>query len=195
MCMTTLKRIIFMNKIIDFLKNNLKESRYVHTMGVREEAINLAKHYGADQGKAELAALIHDCCKNKSVDELVSIANQLNLPLDEMQLDSTALLHGPVGAAFAKDYFKIDNPEVIDAVACHTTGKADMTLLDKIIYLADYIEPNRESFEGLDELREIAYVDLDKAMLKALNMSVKHVKSKGATVHPDTLSAIKYFSK
>jgi len=183
-----------MNKIIDFLKNNLKQSRYEHTMGVRDEAVKLARHYGADEGKAETAALIHDCCKNKSLEELVSLANELNLPLDEMQRESTALLHGPVGAVFAKNYFKIEDSEVIDAVACHTTGKADMTLLDKIIYLADYIEPNREAFEGLEELREIAYVDLDKAMLKALNMSVKHVKSKGALVHPDTLAAINCFN-
>lgn len=182
-----------MEKIIDFLKNNLKESRYIHTMGVRDEAVKLASHYGGDKGKAELAALIHDCCKNKSAEELVSIANELNLPLDDMQLESTALLHGPVGAAFAQKYFEIDDSEVINAISCHTTGKADMTLLDKIIYLADYIEPNRDPFDGLDELRTLAYVDLNKAMLKALNMSVNHVKNKGQEIHKDTLSAIEYF--
>ncbi len=181
-----------MEKIIDFLKNNLKESRYVHTMGVQSEAVKLAKHHGADADKASLAGLVHDCCKNKPLDELLALAKELGVVPDEMQKESAALMHGPVGAQFASKYFEIEDSDVIAAVACHTTGKADMTLLDKIIYLADYIEPTREEFEGLNELRDIAYIDIDKAMLLALNMSVNHVKNKGEAIHPDTTAAINW---
>ncbi len=181
-----------MERIINFLRENLKPSRYAHTMGVRREAVKLAKHYGADEDKASLAGLIHDCCKNKTLQQLLALAEELGVMPDNMQMESGALLHGPVGAAYAKKHFKIDDSEVINAVTCHTTGKANMTLLDKIIYLADYIEPTREEFEGLKELRDIAYVDIDKAMLFALNMSVNHVKSKGEAIHPDTKSAINW---
>lgn len=177
-------------QIIDYLKENLKPSRFTHTMGVREEAVKLARRYGADEEKAEIAALVHDCCKNKTDSELISLADTLGVKLDKFQLTNGKLLHAPVGAAFAKKYFGIDDPEIIDAVTYHTTGRANMTLLDKIIYLADYIDPNREEFDGLSQLRTLAYEDLDKAMLFALNMSVKHVVGKGAPLHPDTQSAI-----
>ncbi len=182
-------------QIIDYLKENLKPSRFTHTMGVREEAVKLARKYGADIEKAEIAALVHDCCKNKTDSELICLADTLGVKLDKFQLANGKLLHAPVGAAFAKKYFGIEDSEIIDAVTYHTTGRADMTLLDKIIYLADYIDPNRDDFEGLATLRTLTYENLDKAMLYALELSEEHVRSKGAPLHPDTVSAIAYFKK
>ncbi|MDD4689174.1 MAG: bis(5'-nucleosyl)-tetraphosphatase (symmetrical) YqeK [Eubacteriales bacterium] len=180
------------DKIIEFLKENLIESRFTHTMGVCGESMRLAEHYGVDINRAELAALMHDCLKNKTDQELISIAQELGVKLDEIQLSNGKLLHAPVGAAFAKEYFNIEDSEIIDAVVYHTTGKADMTLLEKIIYLADYIEPNRQEFDGLSTLRDLAYTDIDKAVLSALETSAEYVESKGSILHPDTIAALNW---
>lgn len=177
------------NEINEFLKQNLKPSRFAHTLGVAEEAVKLAQRYGCDCDKAHLAAMVHDCCKNMTAERLLSLADELGVQLDEISRRNEKLLHAPVGAAFAKKYFKIEDTELLSAVACHTTGRADMTLLDKIIYIADYIEPNRSGYDWLEPLRALAYEDIDKAVLSGLDISIRYLLEDKLLIHEDTVSA------
>lgn len=126
------------------LKKQLKPKRFKHTLGVIDCAVDMAERNGADVKKAELAALLHDCAKNYSRDELLSVAGRCRIPLDDITLKEPQLLHGPVGAVVAREEYGVTDSEILDAIAYHTTGREDMTLLDKIIYLADFIEPSRD---------------------------------------------------
>lgn len=177
-------------KINDFLKNNLSEKRYIHTLGVADTAQKLSEIYSADIEKAMLAGLLHDCCKELSIEAMRKIVFENKGEADDISINSEALLHGIAGAYFAKEKFGIDN-DVFDAIRFHTTGKADMSMLTKIIYIADYIEPGRK-FPGVEEVRCLAYSDLDKAVIKSCGNVIIHTVSKGGVVHPDTVNARNY---
>lgn len=159
---------------IDGLKKLLNENRFKHSLGVMETAEKLAFRYNADAEKAKIAGLLHDCAKNLSNEELISLAKKYNIQLDDILLRSPFLLHGPVGGYLIGDYFGVYDEEIKRAVALHTTGDKDMTLLDKIIFLADYIEPGRE-FEGVENLRKASYIDLDKAVVMAFDATINYV--------------------
>ncbi len=178
------------NAIIDYLKNSLSENRFKHTMGVAKTASELARIYSADIEKANTAGLLHDCSKEKSIDEMLDIISKNGGAVDYISKKSSALLHGIAGAYFAKEIFYIDN-EIFDAIRYHTTGKANMSLLTKIIYIADYIEPGR-NFPGVDNIRKIAFSNLDEAIIKACSNVIIHTVNKGGAVHPDTVDALNY---
>ncbi len=165
----------------------LKGKRIPHVLGTEQEAIRLAQHYGADEKKAQVAALLHDSTKRLSLEEQLSLCSHYHIPLDDLERKTLKLLHAKTGAALARDVFGVDQ-EIYDAIFYHTTGKADMTLLEKILYLADYIEPSRD-FPGVDTLRSTCYEDLDKGLEMGLAMSVEDLKQMGAPVHPATLEA------
>ena len=177
-------------KIIDYLKNNLSEYRFKHTMGVAETARKLAEIYGADTDRAYVAGLLHDCAKEHSCDEMLVILDKHQYKPDNITKQSAALLHSIAGAYMAEKLFNIDD-EVFDAIAYHTTGKPDMSLLTKIIYIADFIEPNR-AFCGVDEVREMAYKNIDDAIIKACDTVIVHTVSKGGLIHPNTINARNY---
>ena len=107
-----------------------------------------------------------------------------------MMKESKALMHAVAGRCVARDVYNVEDEEVLDAIRWHTTGRANMTMLDKIIYLADMIEPNRKPYPGLEPLRALCMEDLDKAMRTALQMSLRHVEEQGKTLHPDTMAAL-----
>ena len=165
----------------------LKHKRIPHVLGTEQEAIRLAERYGADVQKARVAALLHDCTKKLELEEQLALCEQYGIQLDSMEQETLKLLHSKTGAAIARDVFGVDD-EIYDAIWYHTTGHADMTLLEKIIYLADYIEPNR-SFPGLDALRNVCYEDLDKGVFMGLEMSIEEMTSQGSLVHHATLEA------
>ena len=166
----------------------LTEKRYRHSLGVQKTAIKLAEQYDVSVEKASIAGLIHDCAKDLSFDQLLKQAAQFDIIMDDLTKYQPELLHGVVGAALAKELFEIEDNEIIDAVKYHTTGRHNMTKLDKIIYLADFIEPSR-NFDGIDPLRKIAFSNLDEAILMTLEHTIYYVITKGKLLHVDTIHA------
>ena len=171
----------------------LKPKRMPHVLGTEQEAVRLAERYGADVTKARVAALLHDCTKKLDMAEQLALCERYRIPLDELERKALKLLHSKTGAAIARDVFAVDD-EVYNAILYHTTGKPDMTLLEKIIYLADYIEPTRD-FPGVEELRRTVYEDLDRGLLLGLTMTIQEMEELGNPVHHMTRDARDYLMK
>lgn len=165
----------------------LKHQRIPHVLGTEQEAIRLAERYGADVEKARVAALLHDCTKRLGMEEQLTLCKQYGIRLDELERQALKLLHAKTGAAIARDVFGVDD-EVYSAIWYHTTGHANMTKLEKIIYLADYIEPSR-NFPGVDKLRKVCYEDLDRGLLLGLEMTIEEMTAMGSPVHHATVEA------
>lgn len=165
----------------------LKHKRIPHVLGTEQEAIRLARRYGADETDARIAALLHDCTKKLDMEQQLALCHRYDIRLDELEQHALKLLHAKTGAAVARDIFGVKDA-VYEAIRWHTTGKPDMTLLEKVIYLADYIEPNRD-FPGVDELRRAVYDDLDKGLLMGLSDTIDEMERMGNPVHHDTLEA------
>lgn len=179
------------DKIKEYLKENLKETRYLHSLGVMDTAVSLAANYGADITKTRLAGLVHDCAKNMKSPDLVKLAKENGYSIDVMYEKSPQLLHGIVGAIIAKNIFGINDDEVLNAVIYHTTGREAMSLLEKIIYIADFIEPSRD-FPGIDTIRGSALIDIDATLIKCFDESIKYVLSKGQLLHLSTINSRNY---
>ncbi len=172
----------------------LKPGRVPHVQGTEAEARSLAARWGVDVDDAAEAAIVHDITKKCSYDEQLCLCEKYGIIPDACQLASEKLLHSLTGGPFAAERFGI--PEhIVQAVRWHTTGRPAMTDLQRIVYLADYIEPNRHGFSGLAELRQAAYEDLDAAMDLALRMSLAEVREKGRQPHEDTVTAQQYYEK
>ena len=171
----------------------LKPKRMPHVLGTEREAAFLAEKYGGDVTAARIAALLHDCTKKLDLPQQLSLCRHYGLPLDEMERTYLKLLHSNTGAAVARDTFGVTD-EIYNAIYYHTTGKADMTLLEKIIYLADYIEPSR-SFPGVEELRAAVHEDLDRGLCQALADSIRELQGYGSPVHPNTREALSYIQR
>ena len=164
------------------LRAELKPRRFMHTMGVVATAQELAEIHGEDESRAQLAGLLHDNAKALDVTELRRIAEEAALDLDEGETQTSALLHAPVGAYLARTRFMVSDEQVLSAIRYHTTGKPNMTQLEAIIYIADMIEPNRDSFPGLDKLRELAKQDIYLALEYGLKRSNDYVLQRGHTL-------------
>lgn len=166
----------------------VKAKRLPHIRGTEETAVALARFWGADPEKARRAAILHDCTKYWELEPQVALCQQAGVPLDALEKTSPKLLHSKTGAIVARDWFG-EPEEEYEAIFCHTTGKKGMVLLDKILYLADYMEPNRD-FDGVEELRRLVWEDLDQAMVLGLEMSVEDLQGRGAQVHQNTWDAL-----
>ena len=142
------------------LKPKLNEKRYVHSVGVEYTAATLAFVYGADIQKARIAGLLHDCAKCIPTEEKLKKAKKYGLPINKSEKANPDLLHGKLGAYIAKEKFGIKDPDILSAITYHTTGHPGMSLLDKIIFVADFIEPNRKMIRDLTEIRREAYEDI-----------------------------------
>lgn len=166
------------DEIKNYLKENLSSERYFHTLGVMQEAIELAKRYNADIKKAEIAGLLHDNAKCMTKEDLRKFISE-NLPdLDKNELKNYKTLHAPVGAYFAKEKFKISDPEIISAIRWHTLGRVNMTLLEKIVFLADKIEKNTRDIEYRNQIIKIldeneGKLGLNKALFRCFIETVK----------------------
>ncbi|NQD66618.1 HD domain-containing protein [Bacillus haikouensis] len=169
---------------LEMVKEQLTEHRYVHTCGVMETAIMLARKYGADEKKAETAAIFHDYAKFRDKKEMKQIIEKEGLPKDLLEYNSE-LWHAPVGAILVEREAGIADREILDAIRFHTSGNDHMSILDKVIYLADYIEPNRH-FPGVEEVRETARESLDEAILQALQNTMVFLMKKKQAIYPDT---------
>ena len=169
---------------LKLVKEQLTDHRYQHTLGVMETAIAHAKRYGGHEQKAELAAIFHDYAKFRPKDEMKEIIIAQGFPQDLLEYNSE-LWHAPAGAYLVEKEAGISDREVLEAIRYHTSGRPGMTLLDKIIYLADYIEPGRH-FPGVEEVRNMAKENLDKALIKAIQNTIMFLLKKNQTIYPDT---------
>ncbi|MFY3791005.1 bis(5'-nucleosyl)-tetraphosphatase (symmetrical) YqeK [Ureibacillus sp. MALMAid1270] len=162
---------------LEAIKTRMPEKRYIHTIGVMETAVRLAELYGEDVKSAETAAILHDIAKYADEDWMIQIVKENGL--DERLIDwGPEILHGPVGAWIAEHEFNISDKDILNSIHYHTTGRAGMSKLEKIIYIADMIEPNR-NFDGVEKLRNKAEKDLEKAMRACIRHSIKFlVKTK-----------------
>jgi nicotinate-nucleotide adenylyltransferase len=172
------------------LESRLSPRRFKHTLGTIIEAEKLAAHYGADVDKARWAALLHDCAKEFSSDKKRVLSEVWGIPLDDIMRSHIDIIHSDLGAESARRDFLITDPEILQAIARHTFGARGMTLLDKIIILADYIEPFREDYPPLAEMRRVAYEDINKALIIGLKDTHTDLKTRGNTVHPNGKDAL-----
>lgn len=172
------------NKIIEAIG----EKRYEHSIRVMETAIDLARKYNVDVKKAKLAGYYHDCAKYQDESILLKRAGHFDIIKDNIMRDNIELVHAPLGRKVAEEDYGIEDEEVLRAIEYHTTGNNNMSDLEKIIYLADYIEPYR-NFPGVETVRELAFENLDKAMLYALDNTIKFLMIKGKLISIITIEA------
>ena len=165
----------------------MKEKRVAHVQGVEEEAARLARRWGADETLARRAGILHDCTKYLELPEQLALCQQYGVELDQLEHSAVKLLHSKTGACIARGVFG-EPDEVYWAIFWHTTAKADMTTLEKIIYVADYMEPNRD-FEGVERLRALAYEDLDRALLLGVETTIQEMIDRRLPIHSNTLAA------
>ena len=174
------------NTIIEKLKVELDETRFIHSVNVMETAITLAKKYGIDIDKARYAGILHDCGKNYKREKAKTFIQEIKYNADEIEWRQTQLLHGIIGEYLAKTLYEVNDDDILGAIRWHTTGRAGMTTLEKIIYVADYIEPLR-NFEGIENMRRAAYEDLDYCVLLCADSTIKYILRKGVLLHPKTV--------
>lgn len=170
------------------IKNGMSPERYRHTKGVVVTALKLAEICGVDTCKAETAALLHDIARDFSGVRILKLCRDFGITPDEIEKAAPDLLHGKLAACIASERYGVKDDEVLDAIRFHTTGRKNMSTLDKIIFIADMIEPGRE-FPGVEELRVLAFKDLDGAVLAGLDSTIKYVLERGLIIHPSSTEA------
>ena len=176
------------SEIVDFLRGRLQEKRFKHSLGVMNMAERLARKYNVDVKEAKIAGLLHDCAKNMSNQELIEYCKNNGIEIDDIKMQSPGILHADVGADIAKKKFNVSD-EVKESILYHTLANETMTDLDKIIYISDLIEEGRD-LEGLDKIREMAFIDLDKALVMALEYCMENVKQVGKNIHKQSIDAL-----
>ncbi len=179
-----------LHPVSEKLKQALKPSRYDHTLSVAETAVTLAYRFGADVVKAHTAGMLHDCAKYVSRDDSIKLIRSGRFNVKDDELSSDELLHAPAGAKLAETEYGITDPEILSAIRKHTIGGEGMTVLEKVVYLADMIEPLRKPFPMLEPIRKAAETDLDAAVLMAAQSSVDYVLRGGHTVNEETIKLI-----
>ena len=179
------------NEMQSLLQSRLKPQRYAHSLGVMDTAIILAGRYGVNQERAAVAGLLHDCARQFETKDLLAESEKRHLYITDIDRQLPILMHAPLGTAIAKEDYGVHDTAVLKAIASHTVGGAYMSKLDKIVYLADMIEPHRD-FDGVQKLRDMTAdkdVELDDVMLKAFDQSIVFIMRKGHTIHPYTVAA------
>lgn len=180
------------DKIIEYIEKNLSEEKLKHTYGVSKEAVSLAEIYSCDKRKAEFAALCHDMFRWQSVSESDDFILKHGLP--KKYLGNVNLAHSKIAAYVVKNEYQVDDMDIINAISYHTTGRKNMSILEKIIYVADAVEPNR-CYKGIGELKKLAIKDINKAMIKIMDNSINYIKKRGLYLDNDTIEARKYLEK
>lgn len=179
--------------ILDWVEARIKPKRFQHTLGVEETAVQLARIYGVNPYEASIAALLHDNAKNLSNEELYRIC-QTYYPQYNLTQEYASVFHAFAGAITAKRRYSELSNDVINAICFHTTGRPNMSTLEKIIYAADYAEPGREPFPGLELIREYLFNDLDDGIRHMLQQTVDYVKMKKKKIHPLTITTLDYYT-
>ena len=177
-------------KIISRLKSKINDRRFEHSLGVEYTAACMAMVYGADVEKARLAGLLHDCAKCLPTKEKLEKARKHKLSVSKFEENNPDMLHGKLGAYYAKTRYEIDDEEILNAITYHTTGRPNMTLLDKIIFVADYIEPNRKELKDMDIIRKEAFLDIDKCVIHILKNTLDYLNN--STNEMDFMTQLTY---
>lgn len=175
-------------KYVEIIREKLDDFRFTHSLAVADRAVELAEKYGADKEKAYLAGLLHDITKNLSKDEQLQFFGSSAIMLSNVEKASPKVWHAISGACYIKNVLKIADSEIINAVRYHTTGRQNMSLLEKIIYIADFTSKDRK-YPDVDILREKTNNNLDDGIIYALNYTIASLVKKNQVIHPDTLSA------
>lgn len=176
------------------LKNTLDKDRYQHTIGVSYTAICLAMKYDENLEKAEIAGLLHDCAKCIPDDKKLKKCIENNIKISQIEMEQPYLLHAKLGAFMAMDKYGIKDLDIINAIMKHTTGSADMNMLEKIIYVADYIEPGRKKAKNLKEIRKIAFEDIDMAVYLIMRDTFEYLNEKGNMIDTTTTTAFEFYA-
>ena len=186
-----------MHKDITAIRENLKSKlnpfRYEHTLSVSFMCMALAMRYGYDLDKAELAGILHDCAKRYDNETIIKKCRKHSVELTESELMAPSVIHAKLGAWMAEHKYGITDPEILSAIACHTTGKPNMSLLDKILYVADFIEPRRGEIPNLAKMRKLAFVDLDETLFQTMEGILKYLESTGTYIDEMTKEAYEYY--
>ncbi len=182
-----------MNRLEETVKGLLKENRVAHVLGCRDTAVELARHWGADETDAARAALLHDITKALDGPLQLTLCKEYGILLGAFGRANPKTLHALTGSLVAGRIFG-ENEAVVSAIRHHTTGKANMNLLEKIIYVADYMEPNRD-FPGVEKLRQLAFTDIDAALKLGLEMTINMLKEQGREISPESMDALMWLSR
>ena len=182
-----------MDKIKECLLKTIGEKRLGHSIRVMNEARKLAKTYSIDEESAAISGLLHDCGRYGSKDELLKKAKEFDIILNDIYTENVNLLHAPLGARVAKEIYDISDNDILNAIRYHTTGRENMSMLEKIVYMADYIEPKRD-FNGIEEIRSICYEekDIDKALKMSIDNTIMYIIKNEEIIHGDTIKARNY---
>lgn len=188
-------------KVQERLQSKLTPRRFIHTIGVRYTAASLAMRYGLSIEDASMAGVLHDCAKCFSDDELVKKCIKHNLECTDVELRNGFLLHAKLGAFYAKKKYGIENEDIISAIRYHTTGKAGMKPLEAVVFTADYIEPGRRVLPHIEEVRRMAFVDIDEAIYQILDRTLGYLgeqaqsDNNGREIEVHTIEAFKYYKR
>ena len=175
------------------LEKELDKERFEHSLGVEYTSACLAFIHGEDVQKALVAGLLHDCAKCISDDEKIRIMEKAGIPPLQEELDNHSLLHSKAGAILARDKYGIEDEDILNAIRFHTVGRPAMSLLEKIVYIADFIEPGRKELDIMEAVRKAAFKDIDQTLLWIMESIIKYVGSKGYEPAPSSLAAYEYY--
>ena len=182
-------------KIERKVKKELDQYRYMHTLGVMYTAASLAMRYQADVKDAMIAGLLHDCAKCIPGQDKIRLCKKYDIDITPIELSNPGLLHAKLGAYLAKKEYHVENEEILQAIRSHTTGRPDMSLLEKIIYIADYIEPGRNPLPNMDLVRKLAFEDLDECLFVMLKDSLEYLNSRNIPIDPMTEQTYEFYNK
>ncbi len=186
---------VYMNrdKMMVRLKSKISDKRFEHSLGVEYTAACMAMVHGADVEKARLAGLLHDCAKGLPTSEKLEKARKHNIPVNKFEEKNPDMLHAKLGAFYARYKYDVTDEEILDAIRYHTTGRPNMSLLEKIIFVADYIEPNRKMVRDMEEIRKEAFLDIDQCVLHILKNTLEYLNSTTMDVDYTTQMTYNYY--
>lgn len=188
-------KTISLKKLRKAIESELNPKRYEHTLAVAYTAANLAMVHDEDTRNATIAGMLHDCAKCLPEKKLISICKKNSLDISEIELHNpSALLHAKVGSVLAHKKYGVNEEDILNAIKYHTTGRPNMSKLEKILYIADYIEPDRKHAPNLTQVRCMAYQDLDKTLLKILDDTLSYLNSTGGQIDPMTKKTYEYYN-
>ena len=182
-------------EIKESMRRKLSIGRYEHSLGVAYTAVCLAMRYGCDIEDAEVAGLLHDCAKQFDGETLLRKCTKRGIDISEAERRNPSLLHAKYGAYLAEKNYDVTDADILNAIRYHTTGRPGMSMMEKIIYVADYIEPRRNKAPDLAKIRAIAFVDIDKAMYEIMKDTLGYLEQSGAVVDDTTMEAYMWIEK
>lgn len=176
-----------------YIKNHVNNKRYIHSLGVCYTAASLAMRYNCSLYKAQIAGILHDCAKGIDYKDLYKLCKKANILITDVEKDSPELLHSKYGAYIAEYELNIKDSEILNAIYYHTTGRPNMSLLEKIIFISDYIEPGRGNLPNIDDIRQTSFINIDEAVYKICEGSIEYLNKKKASIDSVTIDTYNHY--